>query len=98
MPPPRWAFLLHKLPRTVMVAMRYLLVTVLVCGLLSWWYAHPSLPGQSPTRAHRTPSDRTTDPVPVGATTRCSDGTYSFSEHRASACTHHGGVAIWLND
>jgi len=30
---------------------------------------------------------------PPGATYLCNDGTYSFSEHRAGACSHHGGVA-----
>lgn len=26
----------------------------------------------------------------------CRDGTYSFSQHRAGTCSHHGGVARWL--
>ncbi len=30
---------------------------------------------------------------PRGATARCRDGTYSFSEHRSGTCSHHGGVA-----
>ena len=30
---------------------------------------------------------------PPGATYLCNDGTYSFSQHRAGACSHHGGVA-----
>lgn len=34
--------------------------------------------------------------VPAGATARCADGTYSFSEHRSGTCSHHGGVAEWL--
>ena len=34
--------------------------------------------------------------VPAGATARCSDGTYSFSQHRQGTCSHHGGVAKWL--
>jgi hypothetical protein len=88
-PPPRWVFLQHKLRRAVATAMPYLLATMIVCGVLYWWYAHPSLSGQSSTRAQpqHSPSHRTTDPVPVGASARCRDGTYSFSEHRASACT-----------
>ena len=40
-----------------------------------------------PVRANRTP---------VGASARCRDGTYSFSEHRRGTCSHHGGVAQWL--
>jgi hypothetical protein len=33
---------------------------------------------------------------PAGASARCRDGTYSFSEHRRGTCSHHGGVAEWL--
>jgi len=34
--------------------------------------------------------------IPVGATARCGDSTYSFSQHRSGTCSHHGGVASWL--
>ncbi len=34
--------------------------------------------------------------VPSGATARCRDGTYSFSQNRRGTCSHHGGVAQWL--
>ncbi len=34
--------------------------------------------------------------APAGATAECSDGTYSFSESRSGTCSHHGGVARWL--
>ncbi len=34
--------------------------------------------------------------APVGATAKCRDGTYSFSQHRSGTCSHHGGVAEWL--
>ena len=34
--------------------------------------------------------------APRGATARCRDGTYSFSEHHQGTCSHHGGVARWL--
>ncbi len=33
---------------------------------------------------------------PAGATAECEDGTYSFSESRSGTCSHHGGVAQWL--
>ena len=33
---------------------------------------------------------------PPGATARCGDGTYSYSQHRSGTCSHHGGVAAWL--
>jgi hypothetical protein len=34
---------------------------------------------------------------PAGATAQCRDGTYSFSQSRRGTCSHHGGVARWLN-
>ncbi|MBF4604718.1 DUF3761 domain-containing protein [Curtobacterium sp. VKM Ac-2884] len=33
---------------------------------------------------------------PAGATAKCGDGTYSFSQSRRGTCSSHGGVAIWL--
>ena len=33
---------------------------------------------------------------PVGATAKCRDGTYSFSQSRRGTCSHHGGVARWI--
>lgn len=36
------------------------------------------------------------DSVPAGASARCRDGTYSFSQSRRGTCSHHGGVAEWL--
>jgi hypothetical protein len=34
--------------------------------------------------------------APAGASARCRDGTYSFSESRRGTCSWHGGVAQWL--
>jgi uncharacterized protein DUF3761 len=34
---------------------------------------------------------------PPSATAQCRDGTYSFSQHRSGTCSHHGGVARWLD-
>lgn len=42
---------------------------------------------QSPTRY---------DAPPEGATAKCRDGSYSFSQSRRGTCSHHGGVARWL--
>jgi hypothetical protein len=33
---------------------------------------------------------------PEGATAKCRDGTYSYSQNRRGTCSHHGGVATWL--
>ena len=35
--------------------------------------------------------------VPMGATAKCRDRTYSFSEHASGTCSHHGGVAVWIH-
>lgn len=35
--------------------------------------------------------------APAGATARCRDATYSFSVHHSGTCSHHGGVAVWLD-
>jgi hypothetical protein len=35
--------------------------------------------------------------VPAGATARCGDGTYSFSQNHRGTCSHHGGVTVWLH-
>lgn len=37
------------------------------------------------------------DAAPPGATARCRDGSYSFSHHHSGTCSHHGGVAAWLD-
>jgi uncharacterized protein DUF3761 len=34
--------------------------------------------------------------APQGATAQCRDGSYSFSRSRSGTCSHHGGVAKWL--
>lgn len=42
------------------------------------------------------PSPRQAPSAPSGATAKCSDGTYSFSQSRRGTCSGHGGVASWL--
>ncbi len=39
------------------------------------------------------PAASTDGQVPAGATARCVDGTYSFSQSRRGTCSHHGGVS-----
>jgi hypothetical protein len=34
---------------------------------------------------------------PAGATAKCRDGTYSYSQHASGTCSHHGGVARWIH-
>ena len=35
--------------------------------------------------------------TPSGATALCRDGSYSYSQTRSGTCSHHGGVAAWLD-
>ena len=44
----------------------------------------------------RVPSPVFSETKPSGATARCRDGSYSFSQHRRGTCSHHGGVAVWF--
>jgi len=39
----------------------------------------------------------TADSPPPGATARCNDDAYSYSQHHSGTCSHHGGVAVWLD-
>ncbi|BCI68078.1 DUF3761 domain-containing protein [Acetobacter aceti] len=34
--------------------------------------------------------------APSGATAKCGDGSFSFSQHHRGTCSHHGGVDEWL--
>lgn len=42
------------------------------------------------------PAYSTNNSVPAGASARCGDGTYSYSQSSRGTCSHHGGVAQWL--
>jgi hypothetical protein len=42
------------------------------------------------------PAKSTHDQVPAGASAKCRDGSYSFSQHRRGTCSHHGGVDNWM--
>jgi peptidoglycan hydrolase-like protein with peptidoglycan-binding domain len=53
--------------------------------------AVPPTSPASPTTTTNTAAD-----IPAGATSQCSDGTYSFSASHSGTCSHHGGVARWL--
>ncbi|WP_420030920.1 DUF3761 domain-containing protein [Sphingomonas flavescens] len=48
------------------------------------------------SRGHCVQRPRYAASAPAGASARCRDNTYSFSESRRGACSHHGGVASWL--
>lgn len=42
------------------------------------------------------PAHTVSGAAPAGATAKCRDGTFSFSQHHSGTCSHHGGVANWL--
>jgi hypothetical protein len=42
------------------------------------------------------PSKSISGKVPAGASAKCRDGSYSFSQSRRGTCSHHGGVGEWL--
>ncbi|THC39419.1 DUF3761 domain-containing protein [Massilia sp. Mn16-1_5] len=41
------------------------------------------------------PSRTRGDVAPAGASAKCRDGTWSFSQSRRGTCSHHGGVGSW---
>lgn len=45
---------------------------------------------------HRVQSPTHYNVAPSGATALCRDGSYSFSMNKRGTCSHHGGVARWL--
>lgn len=47
------------------------------------------------TRGNLVPSPYYQETKPAGASAKCRDGTYSFSQSRRGTCSHHGGVATW---
>ncbi len=42
------------------------------------------------------PAHAVTSQAPAGASAKCRDGSFSFSQHHSGTCSHHGGVASWL--
>ena len=45
---------------------------------------------------HRVHSPVQANRPPAGASAKCGDGSYSFSENHRGTCSHHGGVVNWL--
>ncbi|MDB5577557.1 MAG: hypothetical protein JWR80_2733 [Bradyrhizobium sp.] len=45
---------------------------------------------------HRVHRPMQAQSAPGGATARCRDSSWSFSENHRGTCSHHGGVARWL--
>ncbi len=60
--------------------------------------AAPAAAAKSTPKASKSaPAAAADGAAPSGATAKCKDGTYSKSKTHRGACSHHGGVAEWLN-
>ena len=55
---------------------------------------HDTYTNVSGHHVHR-PSRSISGLRPAGASARCRDGSWSFSEHHSGTCSHHGGVSEW---
>lgn len=99
----------HRPENTIMNRAILLLLATLACSTL---YAKAPPPiGNQPDEAlltehgsytnkdgntvHR-PAHSKSDKIPQGATAKCRDGSYSFSQHHRGTCSRHGGVSAWL--
>jgi len=58
-------------------------------------------PAAAPSETAGTPTKKSaggaTEKTAGAATAKCKDGTMSHSAHHQGACSHHGGVAQWLD-
>lgn|SRR6266496_311414 len=89
---PNWFF-----RHILLTCISFLVILYLSIALSSYISVHKpstSIPvvgseGYSP--AYSTDGD-----MPIGATCKCKDGTYSFSPNVRIACSHRGGIVQWL--
>jgi uncharacterized protein DUF3761 len=70
----------------------------------NWWQAYRAYGGRAVPVVFNGPYRAAPSTIPggamvpaTGATARCVDGTLSYSQHRSGTCSHHGGVAQWIN-
>lgn len=84
--------------------MRMFVTVAAVATLLSpaaLYARHTAYRGHGPdyytnVSGHRIHRPVRTSSKPIGATARCGDGSWSFSEHHQGTCSHHGGVTSWM--
>lgn len=60
------------------------------------YYGHCGADSYINSRGHCVHRPVKASHAPAGATARCRDGSYSFSESHRGTCSWHGGVAQWL--
>lgn len=72
---------------------------ICVNGLIQSYRGTPEIVAHSPEQIRKKGHNggESSTSVPRGATARCRDGTYSYSQHHRGTCSHHGGVAEWLH-
>jgi len=56
---------------------------------------HGSYTNKDGNTVHR-PAHSKSGQAPQGASAKCRDGSYSFSQHHRGTCSRHGGVSEWL--
>jgi hypothetical protein len=58
----------------------------------------PGIGGSEPNTAPA-PGSRSSPSAPTAGTptAKCKDGTFSYAKQHEGACSHHGGVAQWLD-
>jgi hypothetical protein len=54
-------------------------------------------PAAKPAASPKAATVKASSTDPAGATGKCKDGTYTHSKTHSGACSHHGGVASWIN-
>ena len=83
--------------RIAMVAVAALSITA--APVLAQGYSGQLFHNHSPSQYYtNTDGNRVHKPTfdtarPAGATARCADGSWSFSQHARGTCSHHGGVS-----
>lgn len=58
--------------------------------------AHSSMGSQPVAAAATAGAPVASSATPTGATAKCKDGSFSMSKHHSGSCSHHGGVAQFL--
>jgi hypothetical protein len=73
--------------------------TICVTGKITEYRGTPQIVIFDPSQLTSGPRDHSQSSpssIPAGATAEFRDGTHSFSQSRSGTCSHHGGVARWL--
>ncbi len=61
-----------------------------------WYTVYLGMPNAKEAGKNEKTSNVKPSGNPAGATGRCSDGSYTYSQSSRGACSHHGGVSEWF--